>query len=105
LLDGGDGLRFTLVNGSGFRVLLHLGWGGDEVSNLWIGGERHKERPPLAIAAAATSPCDFGVVMGSTVVELGQEDLGRGERCWGELAANGPERNEDLQGAAAGFSR
>jgi hypothetical protein len=81
MLDGSCELRYTRVNGGSFRVLLQLGWGEDEVSQLWIGEERHEERPSLAMAAA--SPRDSGAVARSPVIELGQEDLGRGQKALG----------------------
>jgi hypothetical protein len=52
------------VNSGGFRVLLQLEWGEEEVRKSWIGEERHKERLSLAMAA---SPLDFGAVAGSPV--------------------------------------
>jgi hypothetical protein len=55
MLDGGCKLRYTWVNGGGFRVLLQLGWGEDEVSQPWIGEERHEERPSPAMAVASPS--------------------------------------------------
>jgi hypothetical protein len=53
------------------------------------------------MAVAAASSRDFGEVTGSPVVELGQEDLGRGKRHRGELVAKGPEGNKDLQGGSS----
>jgi hypothetical protein len=55
------------VNDDGFRVLLQLGWGEQEVGKPWVGEEQHKERLSPAMAAAVASPCDFGAVAGSPV--------------------------------------
>jgi hypothetical protein len=47
--------------------------------DLGIGEERHEEDPSQAMVATVASPCDFGAVMGSSVIELEQEGSGRGE--------------------------
>jgi hypothetical protein len=56
------------VNDGGFRVLLQLGWGEEEVRKPWVGEERHSERISPAMAVAAASPHDSDVVAGSPVV-------------------------------------
>jgi hypothetical protein len=78
--------RRKSMSGGGLRAVLQLGWGEDKLSRLGIGEERHEERPSSAKATAA-SPCDFGVMIGSSVVGLGQEDSSRVKRPWGELVA------------------
>jgi hypothetical protein len=64
------------VSGGDLRVALQLGWGEDEFIKPGIGEERRREGPSPAMAVA--SPRDSKAVMGSPIVELGQDGLGRG---------------------------
>jgi hypothetical protein len=74
-----DRRRGKLVSGGGLQVVLWLRWGKDKVSRLVIGEERHDERPTPAMAATASAHNSVAV-MGSPIIELRQEDSGRGKR-------------------------